>query len=88
MITRGEMKRLQRLSRSHIKSEPDNRIFEVVIVDHKGKQKTIGQLAASAKEARRKLKHGGARVLRVGKPKKELAFALKHRIYNGMPYEA
>jgi len=97
MISEGELKRLQKLSGSRLKlstppkSVSPNCVYEAVVLDSKGKQKTIGQLAVSSREARRKLERGGARVLRVKKLNstigKELAFVIKHRIYNGVPYQ-
>jgi len=98
MITKGELKRLQKLGSSHVKLSTTpkevlgpNCVYEVVVVNRKGKQETIGQKAASSREARRKLEREGVKVLKVKKLNstigKELAFVLNHRIYNGIPYQ-
>lgn len=96
MIPESELKRLQKLGSSRLKlstppkSAGPNCVYEAVVVGSEGKHKTIGQLATSSKEARRKLERGGAKVLRVKKLNstvgKELAFVIKHRVYNGTPY--
>lgn len=93
MIDRRELKRLKKLGSSH---EPlkfgRNCVFEAEVISRKGKRETVGQLAVNAGEAKRKLEHGGARVLKVKRLKptlgKGLVFLVKHRIYNGVPYRA